>query len=69
MKLIPNWRRAWRMVSMQAMAAATVLQMAWEASPEAIKAVLPAKWVPWVTIGMLLFGMVGRLLHQPKVEK
>lgn len=66
--LIPNWRRAWRMASMQAMFAATALQMAWEANPEAIKAVVPAQWVPWITIGMLVFGMVGRLLHQPKVQ-
>lgn len=68
MKLIPNWRRAWRMLSVQAMTAAGVLQVAWETQPDAIKAVVPSAWVPWITVGVLVFGIVGRLVHQPKAN-
>ncbi|WP_128003470.1 DUF7940 domain-containing protein [Piscinibacter defluvii] len=68
MKLIPQWRRAWRMFSVQAMAAAGVLQVAWETHPEAIKAVVPASWVPWITVSVLLFGIAGRLVKQRGVD-
>lgn len=68
MRLIPNWRRAWRMVSVQAMTAATVLQVAWETQPDAIRAVVPAGWVPWITVGTLVFGIAGRLIQQPKTQ-
>lgn len=68
MKLIPQWRRAWRMFSVQAMAAAGVLQIAWETHPEAIKAVVPASWVPWITVGTLLFGIAGRVVQQRAVD-
>lgn len=68
MKLIPNWRRAWRMLSVQAMTAAGVLQIAWETQPDAIRAVVPASWVPWITVGVLCFGIAGRLVHQPKAQ-
>lgn len=67
MKIIPQWRRAWRMFSVQAMAAAGVLQVAWETHPEAIKAVVPASWVPWITVCVLLFGIAGRLVAQKGV--
>ncbi|MBX3605381.1 MAG: hypothetical protein KF788_08920 [Piscinibacter sp.] len=68
MKLIPNWRRAWRMLSVQAMTAAGVLQVAWETQPDAIRAVVPEGWVPWITAGVLLFGIAGRLVQQKKVQ-
>lgn len=67
-KLIPNWRRLWRSASVQAMFVAGVLQVAWDTAPQAISAVLPPSWVPWVTVGFLLFGIVGRAVHQPKLH-
>ena len=68
MNLIPEWRRAWRMLSVQAMTAAGVLQVAWATDAEAVKAILPPSWVPWVTAGLLVFGIYGRLVKQPKVS-
>lgn len=68
MKLIPNWKRLWRAVSMQMMALAAALQLAWDTNPEAIKAVVPAAWVPYITVALLLVGMAGRAVHQPKVQ-
>jgi len=68
MKLIHNWRRAWRMLSVQMMAAAAALQAAWETNPEAVKAVLPPSWVPYITVGLLVLGIAGRVVQQPKVH-
>lgn len=69
MELIENWARAWRMLSVQMMALAGVLQVAWETNPEAIRAVIPPSWVPYITVGLLVFGIAGRLVKQPKLHE
>lgn len=69
MKLISNWRRAWRMFSMQAMTLAAALQGAWMLMPEDLKAALPPALVPVVSVALLVAGMVGRLVDQPKVKE
>lgn len=69
MKLIPNWRRAWRMFSVQAMTLAAALQGTWAMLPEDLKAALPPTLVPVVSIALLLAGVVGRLVDQPKVKE
>ena len=68
MKLITNWRKAYRMLSIQAMAFATAIQGAWMFIPEDMKATIPPTVVQWVTMGLLAFGIVGRLVDQPKVN-
>jgi hypothetical protein len=69
MKLIANWRKAYRMLSIQAMAFATAIQGAWVFIPEDMKASIPPTVVQWVTMGLLAFGIVGRLVDQPKVKQ
>lgn len=68
MNLIQNWRSAWRMVSVQSMAASVLLQSAWTTNQEQIAAVLPAAWVPRITVGLLVIGIVGRLVKQSAVS-
>lgn len=68
MKLIPNWRRAWRMLSVQAMTLAAAIQGAWPAIPAEMRATLPQDLVHWVSVLLLLAGIVGRLVVQPKVD-
>ena len=69
MKLIPNWRRAWRMLSMQFGAVAVV----WLALPaDAQSTVL--RLLPWMTEermagALILLAMIGRLVAQPKVQQ
>ena len=68
MKLIPNWRKAWRMFSVQAQAIALALAGAWQAVPEDIRNVVPG-WVPITLLALILVGgIVGRLISQPKVH-
>jgi hypothetical protein len=66
-KLIDNWKQAWRMFSVQAMAAALMLQAVWPEIPPEIKAELPANLVHWVTVGTVLLGIVLRVVRQPAV--
>jgi hypothetical protein len=68
MALIPEWRRAWRMASMQAMTLATAIQGAWLYVPEDLKSTLPPNVVHWASIVLLAAGIVGRLVDQPKVR-
>lgn len=68
MRLIPEARRAWRMLSVQAAA----LIVTWAATPEAAQAaVLSLLGVPRDAVtGLLAFGVIlGRLVDQPKVRQ
>ena len=68
MKLIANWRKAYRMLSVKSMAVATAIQGAWVVLPEDMKATVPPHSVYWITMALLVFGIAGRLVAQPKVQ-
>lgn len=69
MKLIPEARRAWRMFSVQAQALALALLGTWQTIPDDLKAKLPPSLVYWVAMGLMVLGIVGRLIHQPAVQE
>ena len=69
MQLIPQWRRAWRMFSVQAQALAFAILGAWQVMPEEMKATLPPSAVYWASMALLVAGIVGRLVVQPKVSE
>ncbi len=69
MRLIPEWKKAYRMLSVQ-FAALAVL---WLALPEA-QQVKILTLLPWVSADqvaglLILLGIVGRLVSQPKVRQ
>ena len=64
MRLVTQWRRAWRWFSIQAMALAAMLQAAWAALPDDMRAHLPGRQIAAVTMTLLLLGIGGRLLKQ-----
>lgn len=64
MKLITDWKDAWRWFSVQALAAIMALPMVWAMLPSDAKAFLPAGWEPWVLVGLAAAGLVGRLIDQ-----
>lgn len=66
-RLIPQWRRAWRMFSVQAMALAAGIQGVWPTIPPEMKATIPPNVVHWVSLVLLVAGIVGRMVVQPKV--
>lgn len=64
MKLIAEWRQAWRWFSMQAMLLSAVVQGAWEALPADLKQYLPAWFGLTLSLSFLLMGIGGRLIRQ-----
>lgn len=69
MKLIDNWKRAHRMLSVQAMGLAAAIQGAWPAIPEDLKASIPPAMVHWVSVALLAAGIAGRMVQQDSTEK
>jgi hypothetical protein len=69
MKLITEWKRAYRMVSVQSMALAAAIQGTWPLIPDDMKASIPHNVVHWVSLALLGFGIAGRLVVQPKVKE
>ena len=66
MRLVPEWRGAWRWFSMQAMALSVIVQAAWEALPADLKQYLPHGLGLALSLGLLAFGILGRLMRQQK---
>lgn len=64
MKLVPDWRQAWRWFSVWAMTLAIAVQATWELAPLDLKQKIPPDWMPYVTIGVLIAGIIGRLVSQ-----
>lgn len=61
--LITDWKHAWKWLSVQSMTIAIVIQLAWSSLDEQQKSAINAKYI---TIAVLVFGIVGRLLDQNK---
>jgi hypothetical protein len=67
-KLIPNWNRAHRMISVQCNAAAVALLGAWQALPADLKAAVPPELVHYGAIALVALGLAGRLVQQASVQ-
>jgi hypothetical protein len=65
-RLVEEWKSAWRWFSLQAMALTAAIQAAWGAMPDDLKQHFPAKAVSAVSIALLLLGIGGRLLKQKR---
>lgn len=66
MTFVENARNAWRWFSVQAMALAVALQVTWANLPPEMKASIPPQWVTYGTVALMVLGIVGRLVAQPK---
>lgn len=64
MKLVPEWRDAWRMHSMQIFAALAFVPMIWDELPLEVKDLIPEAWRPYVVAVVALAGMILRLRDQ-----
>ncbi|MBT2748581.1 MULTISPECIES: DUF4175 domain-containing protein [unclassified Lysobacter] len=64
MKLIENWRHAWRFLSVQAMTLAIALQGVWLNLPNDLRIHVPDRIAVSVTAGLLVLGLIGRLFQQ-----
>jgi len=66
MRLVSEWRAAWRWFSVQAMTLVVAIQGAWAALPDDLKTHFPTWAVTVVSVSLLLLGIGGRLVHQQK---
>lgn len=64
MKLVDNWRRAHRMISVQLMAVVAAVQAAWPQIPDDLRAALPPSLIHWISIALVAAAIFGRLLDQ-----
>lgn len=69
MQLIDNWRKAWRMFSVQALALLAALPVVWMGLPDDVKAMVPQDWTKYLMIAIALGGLVGRMIAQPSADK
>ena len=66
MKLVKNWRHAWRWVSIQCMVVAGAINAAWLHLPPELKNTIPEAWLLWLTVSLAVLGSVGRLVDQSR---
>lgn len=63
-KMVKDANQAWRWFSIRAMALAIALEGAWQAIPVDLKASIDETWRTVIVIGLLIGGVVGRLIDQ-----
>ena len=64
MKLIDNWKDAWKWLSVHCMVLAGSIQGAWLYIPDDMRQSIPSKLVTGLTIGLLMLGVIARLIKQ-----
>ena len=68
LRLVQNWRSAWRWISVQSMALAAALQLGWASLDAELRSSIPGEWVTGLTVAILVFGALGRLVQQTPVQ-
>lgn len=66
MKLVPDWKKAWRWHSNRAMGAIAAMPLVWVSLPADLKKTVPPEWLPWIAAVVAVAGIVGRLMDQDK---
>lgn len=64
MRLVPDWRQAWRWFSVQAFALQGIAAASWLAVPDDMRAAVPAEWLAAGAIALTALGIIGRLVDQ-----
>lgn len=68
MKLVDDWKQAWRWFSVQALAIIAVLPLVWMSLPADVKNYLPDSLEPWLLVVLAIGGIVGRIVDQNKAS-
>lgn len=64
MRLVPDWREAWKWFSVQALAILSVLPVVWMNLPPDLKAYVPREWGLALFVIIAVGGIGGRLIDQ-----
>jgi protein-S-isoprenylcysteine O-methyltransferase Ste14 len=64
MKLVADWRKARKWLSMQIPAVNAAFLLTWASLPPRFQESLPPTWAIGIAVALLVLGMVGRLIDQ-----
>lgn len=68
MRLVPDWRQAWKWFSVQILAIIMVLPVVWVGLPADVKAWVPQSWQIPILVLLGAGGIAGRLVDQKPKE-
>ena len=68
MKLVDDWKSAWRWFSMHALVLAGVIPTVWVELPPDLKTAIPPEAMGTITAVIAACGVVGRLVNQSKTQ-
>ncbi len=66
MKLVDDWKCAWKWLSVNCMALAAAIQGTWMSLSDDLREELPRNIIHVATIAILVAGIGGRLIKQDK---
>lgn len=64
MKLVDDWKTAWKWLSVQLPALNLAFLGAWAALPAKFQDAIPLPWVIGIAVALIVLGMFGRLVKQ-----
>ena len=64
MKLVPDWQKAHKWLSVQLAAVAAAIPIAWEYVPSDLKSHIPDEWRPAILAAVAIAIIVGRVVDQ-----
>lgn len=68
MKLVDDWKSAWRWFSMHALVLAGIIPTVWAELPPDLKASIPPGMMGAITAVIAACGVIGRLVNQSKPQ-
>jgi len=66
MKLLPNWKKAWKWFSVQFIAAASIVQLVLLSFPITLQMYIPNSVMQVLVLVLLAGAIMGRLVDQTK---
>lgn len=64
LKLIDNWKKGWKFISVHCMVLSQAVLGSWLALPDEMKTAIKIEYVTVVAIALLVIGTVGRFVDQ-----
>lgn len=68
MKLVDDWKKAWKWFSVHALILAGLIPSVWIELPADLKSSIPAGAMSAITAVIALCGVIGRLVSQGKAQ-
>ena len=62
--LVPNWKRAWRWMSVWFITIVAAMPLVWMEMPPEVRNQIPDAWLPFISIAIFVIGLMSRLKNQ-----